>query len=1161
MLKFCQWLIAVIVLLTLFLIVGKFDSITSTTSIIQLLADDYQFIILFFCLLILIVYCWFLRTWYRRLATVITAWILGLGVVNWTAVVCLAFCEESQELARTVHGLSSSTTSLLGAFGCIAVLAYLDYKVKYDRKEPTADQLMIDNQHLNTSTQSLSQSSIKEQMVRTRYLQYIKADITNRIKASMHCARFIDLDIEDAPMATHFPWVYKDTSTASVFDCIGDALTKSNNRILLLGEPGAGKTTTLLHIAEQMINKAISDPLQPVPLLLSLTKLKFKTRNLIHKMLRPNNEEGNLCLEDWFVNELASYPGISLKIAHQWVSGGKVAPLLDGLDEVKDIYRVKFANMLNQTYLLDHPDVAVIVCSRVNEYLSLQDRQETRLQLNGAITLQPLTSEQIDHYLDAAHASGLKVAIPNDKALKQMAKTPLTLCMMTLAYGNSVPALVPQDISLTERRHQLLELYVDKMLQRSARRDCGIPYDESTDNDVPIKKYRYSPLKVKKYLGWLAVRMSVRMQTTLSMSQLFNFFNKDIDHDLQSSVWWNLALTRGLLLFVGTLFAGSVFHPMSFNILAGEGGLAMAVVVGICSIFLSVVKSGTILRFSKFRPNDEVISDVFNLYSWILFPLWFAAVSGMFANSLALFLPANVGLFSVATIILCMTFGTLFLKKIGCFPIGTYVVFSLFMLAQFIIYDFSLPWSILATLLTVIHLASTVIILTKKHFTFPWVMFVLTFQVSFIGLLAIGTSMIPLAWDLIVVIFAASVAFLSHPQKPLLSLSLASLPFILGGFIFGYPGAMVFTVSFGYITLLLVTNNTNTPAVFERYIQSIAKFCSDISDKYILSPILRLLFFFNGVLAMNSNHFAKFCGQALLIKQLPLELEFSHRMLRDYFALINLQSKLHGNDISRRHEAIISLGFQGEAAIDALAELLKDGDVTIRSASVSGLGRIASPAVIPYIEVAIKDKEPNIRKCAVEGTRNREIKDFLRLIDPVLFDIDEDVQKAVTNICLTEISRTDFLEFENGVQKEIPTHNCIENLIKVILGSKFLLQEIHSLIRNSKNEKARQNGIIIIGLMNDKTGLATLTHALQKGGMRERLDALWSINRLKEPLAIPALAKALQDPVGDIRLEAYLTLNRMGTKEALAATKQRFGPVPIWRRITYFITENFFHRY
>ncbi len=72
-----------------------------------------------------------------------------------------------------------------------------------------------------------------------------------------------------------------------------------------------------------------------------------------------------------------------------------VLPLLDGLDEVAAAYRSDCVDAIN-TYRQEHGLMPLVACSRVTDYRRLS----TRLRLQGAIVVQPLTKQQIDAYLE-----------------------------------------------------------------------------------------------------------------------------------------------------------------------------------------------------------------------------------------------------------------------------------------------------------------------------------------------------------------------------------------------------------------------------------------------------------------------------------------------------------------------------------------------------------------------------------------------------------------------------------------------------------------------------------------------------------------------------------------------------------------------------------------
>nr|VFK06287.1 MAG: HEAT repeat [Candidatus Kentron sp. LPFa]VFK23556.1 MAG: HEAT repeat [Candidatus Kentron sp. LPFa] len=446
------------------------------------------------------------------------------------------------------------------------VVAVILHKKREDRKESEPD-----------PTRPLSGA---EQKARAKYLRNLKENMENRIQASIHNARFIDLGIDDTPSATHLPWLYRDTTALRTFDTIEAAFEDeaTQRRLLILGAPGSGKTTTLIHLARKLLDETENDTEAPVPLLVNLSKFRLDTSTraglpglsglvrFLPKAWRLAKEKRSVerfaedrrpdrRVEKWLAEEFIRFPGIRLATARRWLREGRVAVLLDGLDEVDPDDRAEMMRLLNETFFHNYPE-AVVLCSRTHEYRLLQGREKTKAWLNCAVTLQPLSRDRIDEYLKSAKAEGLREALVEDKNLYEMAETPLTLSMLVLAYGGAKPEDIPAKASLTERRRQLFESYVEKMLQRKERRDRGIICDNNPDNNVSLKKYSYPPEKHNHYLGWLAVRLSTRMQTVFSPRGFYDLLAYRIEQDKDEAISSTITGVWIVLAFLATFGVG-----------------------------------------------------------------------------------------------------------------------------------------------------------------------------------------------------------------------------------------------------------------------------------------------------------------------------------------------------------------------------------------------------------------------------------------------------------------------------------------------------------------------------------------------------------------------------------------------------------------------------
>ena len=94
---------------------------------------------------------------------------------------------------------------------------------------------------------------------------------------------------------------------------------KALSGLLILGEPGSGKTTMLLELARDLLSHAETDNSYPLPMVFNLSSWAVKRQPLV--------EEMNTMYQ------------VSRRLGQAWVQADQVLPLLDGLDEVAPPYR------------------------------------------------------------------------------------------------------------------------------------------------------------------------------------------------------------------------------------------------------------------------------------------------------------------------------------------------------------------------------------------------------------------------------------------------------------------------------------------------------------------------------------------------------------------------------------------------------------------------------------------------------------------------------------------------------------------------------------------------------------------------------------------------------------------------------------------------------
>ena len=198
----------------------------------------------------------------------------------------------------------------------------------------------------------------------------------------------------------------QNSKISEVFDATG--------LLLILGEPGSGKTTTLLELASNLIARVDVDRKERVPVVLNLSGWKKR---------QP--------LDEWVVEELNEKYHIPAEIAHSWLVSDYLVLLLDGLDEVQTTLQPECVSAINE-FIEEFKPSGLVVCCRLMEYQWLPHR----LKLNGAICLEPLSLEEVDELLanGGQQLALLRRAVHRDPVLQELARTPLMLSIMSLAY-------------------------------------------------------------------------------------------------------------------------------------------------------------------------------------------------------------------------------------------------------------------------------------------------------------------------------------------------------------------------------------------------------------------------------------------------------------------------------------------------------------------------------------------------------------------------------------------------------------------------------------------------------------------------------------------------------------------------------------------------------
>ena len=363
--------------------------------------------------------------------------------------------------------------------------------------------------------------------------------------------------------------------------------------LLVLGEPGGGKTTLLLELASDLIDRTDpNDPDARIPVV-----LKLSSWNTFRAKSKSKNDD---LFGQWLVKELHRWYQLPRDQWADWLTQQQLVLLLDGLDEVEERHRLGCLEAIQQFYQ-DHGRTPLVVCCRVNDFEAL----ETTPKFHGTIYLRLLSEAQIEQYLlkageplagvRAALAANADLQAPDPDSLRQLVKTPLFLEIISMAYrgktATDIAALGQQG-----QRMALFDTYTDRMFQQRP------------------ETYKFTKKNTIKWLYQLAVKLD--SETVFNIDEIQP---KIWLSSIQERVFYTLLLSFLFGAVIGAFSGLAYFQAKAF--LAGFlAGTVSGILIGLAGLFL---EGKEIFLIERLQPiSIERIRDAAR-WSLISFPCMF----------------------------------------------------------------------------------------------------------------------------------------------------------------------------------------------------------------------------------------------------------------------------------------------------------------------------------------------------------------------------------------------------------------------------------------------------------------------------------------------------------------------------------------------------------
>jgi hypothetical protein len=260
-----------------------------------------------------------------------------------------------------------SSLAILGwlAAGIIVTFFYLRWQLRSQEESPEAIKERV------TQLQSELRKQVQARSYGTR---------RNLIEAPL---RELDLDITPRLGWVRDPRLIEPEPVSDrIADDIDAAFESSKRRMLIVGEPGSGKTIAAYSLIEYLDN---TEGNERTPLLVNLSAWEAQ-------------EDFETFLVDYLCGSVG-YEVHERAVARAFIDSDRYSLILDGLDEIPLRLREHFSVRLDKFIGGLPSEVGVVVTCRTQEYEQLLAAHSTGLGLVQAVEILPLITEQLDSAL------------------------------------------------------------------------------------------------------------------------------------------------------------------------------------------------------------------------------------------------------------------------------------------------------------------------------------------------------------------------------------------------------------------------------------------------------------------------------------------------------------------------------------------------------------------------------------------------------------------------------------------------------------------------------------------------------------------------------------------------------------------------------------------
>lgn len=342
---------------------------------------------------------------------------------------------------------------------------------------------------------------------------------------------------------------------------------EGRGRLLLLGSPGAGKTTLMI----QLVLELIDSEQDSMPVLLNLATWS----------------KDFITLEAWLKKILPAELGVNDRLASEIILRNRLILLLDGFDEVKEDERESCIEAIKR-YSEDNTRQYAI-SSRIEEYKQITKDAPVESQIEvGPLSLDQLQKELERLWSDPVSpergARLLWNAIQENELLQKVVETPFYFNSLQILFSgsNTWAELQIKADSVREMQDQITARFVQYEL-------------DGAREEYPAEKSSH-------WLSFLASRMNQRNMVVFELL--------DLQYDWWSFNWW-VNIQSYLIAALNTGLSGGLIMTFVISAMSDPGigvaaGLYFALFISLLIITERIVERSTVSIYTTDGESESV---------------------------------------------------------------------------------------------------------------------------------------------------------------------------------------------------------------------------------------------------------------------------------------------------------------------------------------------------------------------------------------------------------------------------------------------------------------------------------------------------------------------------------------------------------------------------